>query len=387
MTLARRAKGGLDRIVVHGAPFARGQQYGQLARQKIRHAIERYREVFRHRAGLEWHTALAHARTFERGIGEFSPASLQEMRGIAEGAGVEVDAILALNCRSELMFAAADAAGRNPPSECTAFAVLPEASENGHTLVGQNWDWVPFAGQVCVLLEVHRDDGPGYLTVVEAGMLAKVGFNSAGLGVCTNTLVTPLERTPRGVPYHVMLRALLDAETMTEAARMLFGTERALAANYLIAHRSGVAANFETIAGDGRNVRVTMPDRGVIAHANHFLAPEFADLDLYVTKHPHSLFRLDGMRRGLARALPRVSVDGLREILRSHENAPDGICSHPDGKAHPLEARVTVASVIADLALGEVWMTAGPPCRSEYERYELRGLFDGARGSRSMASA
>ena len=80
------------------------------------------------------------------------------MRGIADGAGVPFDAILVLNCRSELMFAAARSKGETPPGECTSFAVTPEASSDGHTLLGQNWDWVPFARDVCVLLDVQRDD-------------------------------------------------------------------------------------------------------------------------------------------------------------------------------------------------------------------------------------
>jgi len=50
----------------------------------------------------------------------------------------------------------------------------------------------------------------------------------------------------------------------------------------------------------------------------------------------------------------------MKQILRDHEHAPNGVCGHPDPKAHPLYARTTVASVVADLTAGEVWMTDGP---------------------------
>jgi isopenicillin-N N-acyltransferase-like protein len=237
---------------------------------------------------------------------------------------------------------------------------------------------VPFAGDICVLLEAHRDNKPGYATIVEAGMLAKVGFNAAGLGVCTNTLVSTLDTARRGVPYHVMLRALLDAESMADATSTLFGAERALSANYLVAHKSGTAANFETTAGDSGNIRTAMPERGLLAHANHFIADDFAALDFYVGQHPHSLSRLAAMRRGLREARPRPSVARLKEILRDHDGAPNGICSHPDPQAHPLKGRATIASVIADLTQGEVWLTAGPPCASEYQKYSIRSVFDAA---------
>ena len=34
-----------------------------------------------------------------------------------------------------------------------------------------------------LVLEVQRDDGPDFVTVVEAGLLAKTGFNSSGIGL------------------------------------------------------------------------------------------------------------------------------------------------------------------------------------------------------------
>jgi isopenicillin-N N-acyltransferase like protein len=357
----------MQRIAVSGAPLERGIAYGRMAREKILRCVASYRDAFRHRAGLDWDAALAHARGFERDIAAFHPAALQEMRGIAEGAGAGFDSILAINCRSELMFAAARK-GR-VPSECTSFAVAPEASADGHMLLGQNWDWVPFARDVCVLVEARRDDGPDYVTVVEAGMLVKVGFNASGLGLCTNTLVNAVDAGRRGVPYHIMLRALLDAESVDAASATLHSAERALSANYLVADKSGAAANFETTSGGASGVHVTRPDGGLLSHANHFLCPAYAAADAYVGNSPHSLTRLASMRSALGGA--GLSVERMQEVLRDHEHAPNGICGHPDPKAHPLYARTTVASVVADLSAGEAWVTNGPPCGAQYEHITL----------------
>jgi isopenicillin-N N-acyltransferase-like protein len=355
-------------VVVRGAPLERGEQYGRLARDKIHRCVASYREAFRHRAGLDWERALGRARSFEPAIAAFSPDGLQEMRGIAAGAGVPFDAILALNCRSELMFAAAPGNGALP-GECTSFAVTPQASAERHMLLGQNWDWVAFARELCVLVEVRREDKPAYATVVEAGMLAKVGVNAAGLGICTNTLVSEQDAGRSGVPYHLMLRALLDAGSVAEASRILHSAHRALSANYLLADRTGDAANFETTAGGADTVRVTRPERGLLAHANHFLDADFAPIDRYVKASPHSLVRLESMRGGLAQ--DRVSVERLQALLRDHRYAPNGICSHPDPAAHPMFARATIASIIMDLTTGDTWLTEGPPCESEYQRYAL----------------
>jgi isopenicillin-N N-acyltransferase like protein len=360
----------MDRITVQGTPSARGRQYGRLAARLVHRCIAAYRDVFEHRAGLEWDAAVAHARTFVDDIEGFAPGAMEEMRGIADGAGVPFDAILVLNCRSELMFAAARSKGETPPGECTSFAVTPEASSDGHMLLGQNWDWVPFAREVCVLLDVRRADKPSFATIVEAGMLAKVGVNAAGFGLCTNTLVSTRDASHRGVPYHVMLRALFDAESVEDAGRILGSVQRALSANYLVADRAGRAMNFETIAGGKGQIHATRPRDGLIAHANHFLCAEFAAIDAYVGKSPHSLTRLAEMRAGL-QAREVLSVQRLQEILRGHEHAPNGICSHPDPAAHPLYARTTVASIVADLTAGEFWFTDGPPCASAYEPFRF----------------
>ena len=363
----------MHRVVVQGSPAERGRQYGRLAAPRIARAIEAYRDVFLHRAGLRWDRAVEHARTLVEPIGDFAADSLQEMHGIAAGAGVPFDAILALNCRSELMFAAAQSRGEMPPGECTSFAATPEATADGHVLLGQNWDWLPFARELCMLLEVRRDDKPSFATIVEAGMLAKVGLNDAGVGLCTNTLVSERDANRRGVPYHVMLRALLDATSVDDAGAILGSVERALSANYLVADRSGRAMNFETIAGGAAEIHETRPHDGLLAHANHFCAPAFRPIDAFVRNSPHSLTRLDDLWHGLREHAP-LGVDALQQVLRSHRHEPNGVCSHPDPAAHPLYARTTVASYVADVTAGECWFTDGPPCGARYEAFKLASL-------------
>ena len=355
----------MQRIRVEGAPRTRGRQYGARVAALVHRCVASYRELFEQRAGLVWCDAVTHALRFMPAIEDFAPDALEEMRGIADGAGLPFDAILVLNCRSELMFAAARSKGELPPSECTSLAVTPEASRDHHMLLGQNWDWVPFARDVCVMVDARRDGPPSYVTIVEAGMLAKVGMNAAGLGLCTNTLVSERDAGRIGVPYHVMLRALLDAESVDDAARILGSVERALSANYLVADKTGHAANFETIAGGADSIHTTRPHEGLVTHTNHFLAPAYAAIDAYVAKSPHSLTRLADLREGLA-GLNRPSVEQLQALLRSHRHAPNGVCSHPDPTAHPMYARCTVASFVADLTVGEFWFTDGPPCESAY---------------------
>jgi isopenicillin-N N-acyltransferase-like protein len=202
------------RIRVEGSARERGREHGDQARERVRRSIAGYAATFAHYAGWDWATVTAAAARFEAPIAAFHPASVEEMRGIAEGAGVRFADVLALNVRTEVMFAAKAreyGAAARVPVECTAVAALGGASGGGRTLVAQNWDWLLHALETVVVLEVEQPDAPSFVTVVEAGLLAKMGMNGAGLGVATNALVSADDQGRPGVPYHVVLRALLHA--------------------------------------------------------------------------------------------------------------------------------------------------------------------------------
>lgn len=361
-----REETGLPRIVLRGSPYERGLRYGQLARDRIRRSMAFYGEVFQHHAGLSWEDAIRMAGRYRPYIADFSPDSLLEMQGIAEGAGLTADDILVLNARSELMFSSATRPTVAAAGECTSFAVLPDTTANGHTYAGQNWDWIPTALETAVVLEVHRDDKPSYVTVAEAGHLAKAGMNDAGLAVCTNTLVSNLDGDRVGVPYHIVLRSLFDAPTISAATRMIYAAQRAFSANYLLAHRDGLAVNIETTSGDARGVSTRLPKDGLLVHTNHFAADDFKQYDIRVNLYPGSLFRLDDVRRNLRREDRAVTLEGIQHALRSHHNALDSVCWHPDPAKPALDRRATITSIIMDLDAGEFLFTAGPPCLSDY---------------------
>jgi isopenicillin-N N-acyltransferase-like protein len=240
-------------VRVQGKPRERGRQYGEQARERIGLSIAAYRDVFRHYAGWSWSKVTREARRYEEPIAAYGAVYLEELRGIAEGAGVPFDDVLAINTRTEVMFAArardAARASARARGECSAFCVLPEASADAHTLIGQNWDWLLHCGDTTVVLEVQRDDGPDFVTVVEAGLLAKTGFNSSGIGLVTNTLVSDADAGKPGLPYHVALRAILDCEVLSDALAALQRSPRSSSANYLVAHRDGIAVSVEAAPG------------------------------------------------------------------------------------------------------------------------------------------
>jgi isopenicillin-N N-acyltransferase like protein len=382
------------RIRVAGTHYERGRQYGAQARVQVHLSVQAYERVFAHYAGWDWPAVRRAAAAFEAPIAAFRPAYLDEMRGIAEGAGLDLADVLAINMRTEVMYAAkarqaplaakdpARATARQPPAECSAFAVVPApGASRPAMLLGQNWDWLLHSAQTLVVLEARQDDGPDFVTVVEAGLLAKAGLNAAGLGLVTNALVTDADVGAPGLPYHVLLRAILDCATVTDALTVLQAGTRSSSANYLIAHASGAALDVEAAPGDFTRLYPLFPDHGLLLHTNHFLSPRFLSprflsqglppVDLSLWAMPGSAVRLQRLRAG---AQASAALDDFRVLLADHADYPHGICSHPDPHLHPLEQGATIASVLMDLTERRLWLAVGHPCQASYSELDLSWL-------------
>ena len=342
----------IELIEIEGEPFSRGRQYGARAAGAIGQNAAAYRRLIAYHGGLEGEAATAAALAFEPLLEAHAPALLQEMRGIAAGAGCDLADVLLINVRSELMVA--------PPQggECTALAATAPATAAGEVLLGQNWDWFTTAEAEPVLLHIRRPAGPEILTLVEAGQVAKVGLNSAGLGVCLNFLEHA--HRGRGLPIHVLLRLMLESETPGVAAMQAIGHPRAGAANVLLAHAEGEILDLELTASAADHL---YGDAGWLVHANHFESPLLRGGDTGLAASSSTLPRAARARRLMAARAGQISAETFRAILTDHAYGHAAICRHPDPTLPPEEQTETRASLLMELSEGRLHVTVGQPCR------------------------
>jgi isopenicillin-N N-acyltransferase like protein len=365
-------------ITVSGGSYERGRQYGVLARNRVHRSIKAYAGLFDYFAGWEWPRATAEAERFLPAIKDFGPQYVDELAGIADGAAVSIEDILALNVRTEIVYPGRvrTAVALHAPSECSTLA---NVAADGHVIVGQNWDWAPFAFDTVVVLQAIPDDGPSFITVVEAGLLAKFGVNSDGLAVVTNALACTEDQGDPAVPYHVMLRGLLDCGTTQEALRRLERAPRASSANYLLADRAGSMVDVEARPGGASTLhQLDRQDHGVLMHTNHFVSPDFAAVDYADLVATTSQFRLHRVAETVAEAdLSDLAV--FAAALSDHTNEPDSVCRHPDPTLPAPEQSMTVTSALIDLTDSRFSVSEGPPCERGYEALDISVLNDSAR--------
>jgi isopenicillin-N N-acyltransferase like protein len=346
-------------LEIEGGPFERGRQQGEGARALILRTVEHYREVIPKAIKLTWEQASREARKFLPYGEEAFPESVEEIRGIAEGAGVPFHEVWTLNCYEGLTEVPQQIWG------CTCLAVRGEHTSDGHVFLAHNEDWNSIDRDVVYLVRARPDDGPAFIGMTYGPLLVNIGLNAEGIGVAINSVYPTDGRV--GVPRILCSRAVLNARSIGKAIRACVPKLRAGGYSYLLADHHGELYSVET-AATTHDIRYG--EEGWLAHTNHYLSPKMQALEEPGT-YSSSHVRLNRARRLLRAQLGTVSVESLQTVLRDHVNYPDSICVHEDPGDPPYERELTLASLIMDLTDGVLWAAPGPPCESEYMAYRL----------------
>jgi isopenicillin-N N-acyltransferase-like protein len=291
-------------------------------------------------------------------ISRFDPDLMEELKGLAEGSRFELAEILALNARSEITLNARMLDSRVLDA-CTAFAALGRATVAGTTVLCQNWDWRATQREALVLLLIERPGRPSITMLTEAGIIGKIGYNSTGLGVCLNAIVT--DQVDAGkVPLHIVLRGILEARNLGEAIGAVGRAGIASAANFLVAQHGNGAVDIEAVPSD---FDILLPERDVLSHTNHLVSPRLMTMrDLGKYTFPDSYPRLARVRRLLDERYGQIDTEAAKSILRDHANQPNSICRHENDVDPEGKRMQSVASLVMDLAEGSLQVTDGPPC-------------------------
>lgn len=374
----------IERVELAGGPEDRGRTHGERFADEIRANVDTYLERFAHH-GVDEHEVRERVEAFLPVIEACNLEYAAEMRAVAEGSGVDLDAVTMLNVRYEVIYTAwAEEASADEEEEeeatavaagagvdgCTSFGLLPEATANGHTYVGQNWDWLAPIADTLFLMDVRPDEGTHHLAMTEAGIVGgKVGLNEHGIGLAVNGLISERDgEHPYRKPFHVRCREILSADRFDRALGAVLDADRACSANFLLGHADGEVLDLETAP---ERYNVVHPTDGVLAHANHFVDGDVSRLGPTQEHGQTTLYRAERVRRALTREAGDVDETTVTRALRDHFGRPGSVCSHVDEDRPPVEHSQTNASVVVDLTGRQLLATRGPPCESEYERYEL----------------
>jgi isopenicillin-N N-acyltransferase like protein len=361
----------LKMLDVGDDPYERGLIHGRTLAGEVSENAETYLAMFNSN-GMTRDEALAEGGRWLPVIQEAHPAYAEEMRGVAAGADVPENLVGMLNARYEIAFSlfgdeARSSGAFREPEGCTSFGLMPEATADGVTIIGQNWDWLEGVQGRTMILRISRSDGPDIISLNEAGIVGgKQGVNSAGIGLVENGLVSSNDGiNPYTAPFHLRCRQILEAETYDHALLPVLKTKRTCSANFVVGHADGEIIDMESSPD---TVTYQYPTNGIITHSNHFLDDGHGQSGMERIS-PSTLYRAARLRRLLEKHNGALDAKNIAEALKDHFGYPHALCRHPDERQPEARRTMTNAAVIIDLGRRTMAVTDGPPCEAPFQEF------------------
>jgi isopenicillin-N N-acyltransferase-like protein len=363
---------GFPLVEVAGAPYERGLQHGRAVPGRVKASVALYRDQLDKR-GVDAATIGLLARNVIPVIRAFDETYYEEMLGIAAGAGVAIEDIVLVNCRTEMMYGhAALAPARQALDDgCTGLVVLPGAARDGRLMHAHNWDWREACIDTGIVLKVTNNAGrPDMLVFTEAGTLGRHGFNAAGLSLSGNFLTSDRDyQGEPGVPLGLMRRKMLECETMTQAMHKVFDTRRYCSNNLMLAHAGGEAVDLECAPDE---IFWLTPEDDILVHANHWMSEaaraKLVDLGLKTT--PDSIYRQRRVTASLAAGKGDIDWERVKAALADEFGKPEAVLAWPSPASFN-SVYCTVATTLMDPGAGTMWVARKPYESRNFVEYRL----------------
>ncbi|KAK5993052.1 Isopenicillin-N N-acyltransferase-like protein [Cladobotryum mycophilum] len=402
-------------IVVEGLPYDRGFSHGSQLREKVHTNLAYYKLPGKL---PDWSISERIVKSvYIPSLEKLYPTGLEEMRGIADGAGVSLEEIVMLNARYDLgrcMYRLQNE-GETPQNltavdkdesaeECTSAFFSPEATESGQTLAVHNWDMSHhlYNQDLVVYLEIHphpSEDRPSMFILTEAGQLIRSGMNSAGLSVTANSLLSSNDYVPvsyidqEGVhqevdskpalPLSLARRVFLEFTNYAEALVAVHAFPRHVSGNLHVATADGFAMALEC-APDRTYKFYGRIDDNYVIHSNHFMSPEFLGRGDVFDRSPggSTWYRFWQAEKGVRpHCNGKLTSDIIQRAFSDHLAYPESLCNHPNLQQRSMPSaaltgytsklNMTVAFVIYNLSERTVTVCKGPPCQGVLQYFKL----------------
>jgi len=333
-------------------PHARGRQVGERFAGQIGETTQLYLDFFP-RVGVTLGEAQRIGENSLAALEAWSPDLAAEIAGLASGSGLPLWQLASLNARTEVL------AARTRHSECSTTVHAPRGPRAPQTL--QTWDWHDSLCPHGLMLALRSRQGLAVKLFCEFGMLAKLGVNSAGLGLHFNILHHHSDNTAGGVPVHAIARRLLEEACSVDEAIELARSARVSASTVLTVFsredRSPRAVSIEL--SPERTALVLPREDGWLLHTNHFLDPQLSAGEQVADRAETEgrLAHLQQVVGQMTSADPRARAEAM--CGAAGDAAP--ICFHPDLALPDTERWETLLSVAIDTEHGHLDYVAGTP--------------------------
>jgi isopenicillin-N N-acyltransferase-like protein len=348
------SEGRYREIEVAGTPREMGRQMGEAAGEEIRGFCEAAGEHIGRTVRMTRAQAMEIAAASIPYAVEYSQSMVEELQGMAEASRLSLEDLMLLQVRNQLR--------PEQDAGCTSLALAGRDPIRAGGLVAQNWDNDPALDPFTVVLTRRPAGKPALINLTQAGLIAYIGFNEAGIGVCLNSLPAPARKL--GVPHYFTVRGIYEADSLDGAVDSVRRARRVIPANIMLTTPQGPVDLEVTI--DGVHL-LRKANHGGITHTNHCLHPDLRPTNAQFPELIQSYARQQRIDSLLGHS---PSLEDVKAALRDHQDYPHSICRHTNDDPDTGNWQ-TVFSVIIEPENRQMHVSRGTPCDHSYEVYQL----------------
>jgi len=344
-------------LEVSGSPWEIGQETGETLRDEIRRNLE-INDI------PDSSAPDGKLSTFKGVLEEHLPDILEEMRGLADGAGVAPERIYRANMPDYNTELSVDGCTNIAFSGGPDGPILGKNNDGGHPPSGE---------QEPACARLVRPEGGAALISVHfcASVSVGDGMNAHGVAVGHSSVGSVFKQSDRHVPVRLWsYHALKNSRTTGEFVEAMSARPlRGKGYSHLCLDRMGTVRSLETPCP---LVQVRDPDHpdGMYCVNRYFLSPlRGAD-----RRTPAKKANADARAELLDRTFESntgFDTDAMWSLLRSHER-PASICGHGETDGDRADGRHTEYSLVMAPRQGAVFVSHGYACENTDETRALR---------------
>ncbi len=308
-----------------GSPAAIGAAFGEQCRTEIaelyaarlRNAIAQAKQHGGRKVGED--AVLEVARACLAPTRAHHPDGFAELEGIARGANMTIERVLAMNGLTDIRDVLAWGGELEALGGCSAFVVAGDFTTNGRLLCGQTWDLA--TDNMPYVLAVHRkpDHGPQTWCLTTVGCLSLIGLNEHRIA-CGTTNIRTTDARP-GVTYLSLIHKALSSTTIADAAAAITDAQRSGAHFYYLADGEGHGLALECTPEHAESAEI---ENGAYVHTNHCLVPEHQAIE-GSTPSDSSHARQDRLEALIGEDCGEADLDAAKRWLSDRANGANSI--------------------------------------------------------------
>jgi predicted choloylglycine hydrolase len=284
------------------------------------------------------------------------PQYIEELQGIAKGAGVDFREIFILNIKAELGVENSPEKEEDPGCSTIYFNGV-----DGKFLL-HNEDGHRAFTSAMFIVKATPPSGVSFVALTYAGIMVGngPGFNDRGIIQTTNYIAGMSWQI--GIPRYFVNRAVLEAKTLDEAIGIAGQENRAFAYHHNLGDfHTDMLMSVEVTP---KRMSQLVPEDNYY-HTNHLIHETFVDFqqdEEYVQSSSMSRFEVLDIKTHSIQDNSATFKD-VFQFLASHDNEPFSTCRHPKGDING----VTLGTAVFDLNRDVMIIFKGSPCQSYQE--------------------